>query len=273
MTSASDTASFSSPSSADSTLRAARTFWFVVTALGQWTFVYFIVGFYFGPVFGGRFAAWNKKPLIDGYIAGDTSGNLMFAAHVLLAAVMTAGGVLQLVPSLRQRWPALHRWNGRMFLATGVMLAVGGLYLVWGRGTYFNLVAAAGITLNAALILWFSALTIDRARRGNFDSHRRWALRTFMVVNGVWMLRVGYMFWGLATRGAGIGSRMDGPFDFFWIFACYLLPLAGLEIYLAAGDRGTRRLKVAVAVGLTVLTLAEAVGVVGAYAFMWRPYL
>ena len=40
------------------------------------------------------------------------------------------------------------------------------------------------------------------------------------------MMRVGYIAWAITTRGAGIGPKMSGPFDLFWGFATYLLPLA-----------------------------------------------
>src|SRR5215469_16877837 len=75
------------------------------------------------------FEAWNRnKNLTDGYIAGDAAGNLFFAAHVILALVLTFGGALQLVPKIRSRALAFHRWNGRVFLVAGVVATLGGLY-------------------------------------------------------------------------------------------------------------------------------------------------
>ena len=254
-------------------LHRARTLWFIATAVGQWTFVYFIVAFYFGSTLRGQFESWNTKPLIDGHIPGDTSGNLVFASHVLLAAIMTAGGTLQLLPQLRARLPRLHRWNGRLFLLTATTIAVGGLYLVWVRGTYLNFAGALAISLDALLILVFGGLALRSAITADFDAHRRWALRTFMAANGVWMLRVGMMLWAVATGGVGMTRRMDGPFDLFWIFGCYLLPLAILEIDLRLHAHSSASMRFLTAGLIAVASFGIAVGSVAAYAIMWSPYL
>ena len=65
------------------------------------------------------------------------------------------------------------------------------------------------------------------ARARNVAMHRRWALRTFVLVSGVWFFRVGMMLWIFLNGGpVGIGEKFDGPFIMFWSFANYLLPLA-----------------------------------------------
>ncbi|MGF1509483.1 MAG: DUF2306 domain-containing protein [Myxococcota bacterium] len=258
---------------AEGWLRAAQSLWFGLTILGQWTFVYFIVAYYFGATWTGEFARWNHKPLITGHVPGDLSGNLVFAGHVIMAAVMTAGGTLQLIPQLRERAAGFHRWNGRFFLITAVLLATGGLYLVWVRGSYLNLTTALGITVNALLIITFAILTVRLAMQRDIDAHRRWALRTFMVANGVWMLRVGMMFWAVTTRGAGMTRNMSGPFDLFWIFGCYLVPLAGLEAYLWVRSSGGVMTKWAMSGALFVFSLFIGIGSVAAYLLMWGPYI
>ena len=197
----------------------------------------------------------------------------MFAVHVLLAAVMTAGGTLQLVPQLRRRWTWLHRLNGRVFIATACVLALGGLYLVWVRGTRLGVVPAIAISLDAVLILSFSALAVSRARQGDITSHRMWALRAFMAANGVWMLRVGFMAWALTTGGAGMSKGMDGPFDTFWVFGCYLVPLGVLQAYLHVEASDSSFAKLTMAAVLGVLTIAMGAGIFGAYTLMWAPYI
>ena len=66
-----------------------------LTSFGQAAFVGFILAFYGTRTASGDYAGWNDKPLIDGYVAGDQTGNVVFAAHVLLASVVTLAGLIQ----------------------------------------------------------------------------------------------------------------------------------------------------------------------------------
>jgi hypothetical protein len=246
--------------------------WFGATLLGQLLFAAFVLLFYYPTLLTGDYAAWNSKPLITGFVAGDAAGNRQFALHVLAAAAMTTSGLLQLIPQIRTRWPLLHRWSGRLFLTMSLILALGGLWLVWVRGTYLTMVGAVSISLDGALIIAFGLLAWIHARKRNFAQHRRWALRAFVVASGVWFMRVGYMAWGITTGGAGIGKGMSGPFDLIWGFATYLLPLAALELYLRA-EHGTPRAQYAMAAGLWLAAIAILGGSAAAWMLMWWPYL
>ena len=167
----------------------------------------------------------------------------------------------------------VHRWNGRLYLLSALVLALGGLWLTWVRGTWLHWAGAVGISLDALLILLFGALAWRDARARRFAAHRRWTLRLFAVASAVWFMRVGYMTWGIAAGGAGIGTAMDGPFDIFLAFANSLLPLGVTELYLRTGARGRPAVRSAVTVVLATSAIAILVGSAGAWLIMWRPYL
>jgi uncharacterized membrane protein len=252
-------------------LKAAAILWFITAAIGQWTFVYYIVGHYYGPTLQGHFEAWNNRDLISGFVAGDVSGNLYFAAHVLLAAIITAAGTLQLVPHLRSRALGFHRWNGRIYLITAMLGTLSGLWMVWVRGTYLTLTGAISGTILSVLILIFGALTFYYARQGRINIHRQWALRTFLVVNGVWFQRIGYMSWIILNQGpVGIGRHMDGPFDLILGFAEYVIPLGILELYFFSQSQPRPWVKMVMSLGLTLAAVIMAVGIYGAYTIMWH---
>lgn len=253
-------------------LEFAARGWFVATVMGQLLFVTFILMFYYTTTLTGNYAGWNAKPLITGYVKGDAAGNQGFALHVLLAAVMTLAGLIQLVPQVRSRWLVIHRWSGRMFLGLVLVLAVGGLWLVWERGSYLTVLGAVAISLDAVLIIGFGLMAWRAIRKRDFAAHRRWALRTFIVASGVWLMRVGYMVWGLATGGVGIGPKMSGPFDLTWAFATYLLPLVVLELYLRA-ERGRPAIQRVVAGGLWLAAALILAGSGAAWMVMWWPYI
>lgn len=140
---------------AGTVLRSATGCWFFVTVIGQWLFTYYIVALYHGSILSGHLEESSR-----GYTPGDTAGNLAFAAHVVLAAVVAFGGLIQLIPQLRGRAIAVHRWNGRAFLVAATMAAGSGLYMKWARSASFLrypqvVVNAVSSSLNAVLILVF----------------------------------------------------------------------------------------------------------------------
>ena len=260
-----------SNSLADLALKSAAVLWFLVAAAGQWLFVIYIVGFFGPPTLQGDWEAWDRnKMLFHGYVAGDTAGNLAFAAHVMMAAIITFGGTLQLIPQIRSYAIGFHRWNGRVFIFTAFAISLAGLFLHFTRG-HPSLLGLGGITLNGVLIMFCAGQALGFALARDIDTHRRWALRTFMVVNGVWFLRVGVMGWMILTQSTSM--KAAAPFIEFWSFGSYLVPLAVLELYLRAerGDGALRKLAVSLLV--VALTGAMAVGIFGAYMFLWRPLL
>lgn len=254
-------------------LRRAAVFCYMAIAAGQAAFILFILLYYYSATLTGNWVEWNEKPIITGYVPGDYVGNIFFAAHVLMAAIITFSGLLQLVPLLRMRWPAFHRWNGRLYLLVALTLSLGGLWMVWVRGTWLTIGGAFGISLNAALIIIAAAMAWRHARARNFVAHRCWAIRLFVLASAVWFMRVGYMAWGLATGGAGIGKALDGPFDLFIAFANSLLPLAVAEMYLRVDLRGTPMAKSLVASLLILCAITILGGSIGAWLVMWGPYV
>lgn len=260
--------------SPDKVLNWSGKAWFTVAAIGQLAFIGFIVAFYYRITFSGDFSAWNIKPLIKGFQTGDPVGNMMFAVHVLMAAVMTLTGLMQLTPQIRSRAPKLHHISGRIFLILACALALGGFWLAWVRETRLSYISAYAITLNGFMILAFSVPTIIFAIKRQIAKHQRWAMRLFLVANGVWFLRIGIMGWIVIAKGpVGMSQTLSGPVDIVLVFGCYLIPLTIYEIYSRARASTSKALKVIAASLVLSGTLFTAIGSFGASAFMWLPYL
>jgi hypothetical protein len=246
-------------------LKAAVRLWFAVTFAGQLIFVTHIVSFYGRTAVAGDFARWSKF-LAVGWVPGDSTGNAVLATHLMMAALVTLGGLLQLLPRIRSRFPAFHRWTGRTYIATAFIASGSALYLLLIRGgTVGGFFEHLGIFVNALLIMLFAALALRFAMARRFEVHRRWALRLFLVVSGVWFFRVGLFFWLLVNRGpVGFNPEtFQGPAIVVLSFAQYLLPLAVLELYLRARERGGPVRRLAVAGVLLVLTLVTGIGIFG----------
>ncbi|OHE81759.1 MAG: hypothetical protein A2X76_11840 [Lysobacterales bacterium GWF1_69_6] len=247
--------------------------WFLAATLGQWAFVGFIALFYGGHGLDGNLGALNGKPHITGYVPGDVMGNSQFLAHALLGGLVTFAGAWQLLPGLRRRWPALHRWNGRLFLVIALVVTLTGFWLTWVRGSQLGTGSNLSISLNGLLILGFVGLAWRSARRRDFAAHRGHALRAWLLVNGVWFLRIGILLAGMVLAPLGVTVDYTSATFVIVSFASWGLPLAVLELYLRAGRSPRPGPKYATALLLGVLALATLAGSAAALAFMWLPYL
>lgn len=258
-------------SGADRALRAAAVIWFVVAAAGQTAFGLYILGFYGPTALSGQFELWRRNEnLVHGYVPGDASGNLAFLFHVTLAAALVFGGLAQLTPALRQRAPWFHRWTGRVYIASAFAVAAAGLFLNAQRGAGgFD---PAAITLNAILIFLFGGVALGFAMARQIDSHRRWAMRLFLAVGGVWFLRVGMAAFLMAamTVAPSLKAKVGDAFA-VWSYGSYLVPLVVLQLYFLSKDRGSNGAKVAMTALLGGLTLVMAAGSAGAAAGLWLP--
>ena len=255
-------------------LNATATLWFAVAVVGQLLFAWYVAALYGGAVVRGDPARWNSVAP-HAHVPGDTAGNAAFGLHMLLAVIITVGGALQLIPQVRSRAPRFHRWNGRLYVLLAAVASLTGLYMVWARGTVGDLSQHIGVSLDGVLILLCGFMAVRYARARDFARHRRWALRLFLVVSGVWFFRVGLMFWIFVNQGpAGFDPRtFEGPFLTFLSFAQSLLPLAVLQLYLRARDGGGAAARIAMAIGLAVLSAAMGLGIFAASVIMWLPRL
>lgn len=259
--------------SATRILKGSAVAWFAVAAAGQYFFAYYILVFYGGTAIAGDWAAWTRR-LIVGFVEADLIGNLNLVAHMLLAFLITAAGPLQFVPQIRRRFPIFHRWTGRVYVTVAVLISLGALYLVWARGMA-GLIPGIGISINGVLIIVCAVFAVRAVLARRIAEHQRWALRLFVMASGVWFFRIGFGFWFVVTEGAmpGVGPMLDGPFDYFLIFGNYLVPLAVLEIYQYARDRGAPSVKLAASGLVAAGAVVTAIGIFGAAQMFWLPRL
>jgi uncharacterized membrane protein len=255
---------------ADTALNAAARFWFVVTVLGQLVFAFTVASFYALTALRGDYHKWN---FTNGYVPGFSMGNTAVVMHVASAAFIMLAGAVQLVPQIRNRFPVFHRWNGRIYMLTAVTLSVAGLYMTWIRGSVGDLSVHLGSTLNAVLIWLCGGMALRYALARDFRTHRRWALRFFLVVSASWFFRIGFFLSFLVNKGPfGFDpSTFRGPFLTFMSFAQFLIPLAVLEIYLRTQDRPGALRRMATAGMLFVLTLVMGAGLFAVAMAQWVP--
>lgn len=108
--------------------------------------------------------------------------------HVAGAATALLVGAAQFLPGLRARWPALHRWNGRLYGLGCLLGGVSGLMLALGSTA--GPIAAAGFGLLA--IAWLATTTLGwrAAVARRLADHRRWMIRSWVLTLAAVTLRI-----------------------------------------------------------------------------------
>ena len=129
---------------------------------------------------------------------------LAIHTHIFASAVALLLGPLQFSTRLRARWPAWHRWSGRLYLGVGVGLGgAAGLYM--SGHAFGGPVAQAGFA-TLALAWWGTGWMAWRAvRAGRIAEHRRWMIRNFalsfaavtlrLYLPPVFILGLSFEFW------------------------------------------------------------------------------
>ena len=257
---------------AATSLKAAVRFWVAMVVIGQLIFAFTVASFYGRAAVRGDLQLWNRF-MTHGYIPGDRAGNLAVVIHLVSAVIINLAGAIQLIPQIRDRAPSFHRWNGRLYIVTAFTISIAGLYMMWVRGSSGDLSQHLGTTLMAALIMLCAAMALRYALARDFKTHRRWALRLYLVVSASLFIRA-VLFLSLFLNRGPFGfdpNTFTGPFLTLLAFAQYLVPLAVLETYFRAQDRGGAPGRFAMTAGLLVLTVALGAGIFTVTLGVWLP--
>jgi uncharacterized membrane protein len=112
----------------------------------------------------------------------------MTTLHVIPGGLFLILLPLQLSQTVRTRFAAFHRWNGRLLITVGVLSTITGLFfaIVMPFGGLAELIVVVPVAV------WFlaSMLRAYRAiRRHDVHGHRRWMLRALAAPLGVTVVR------------------------------------------------------------------------------------
>ncbi len=171
-------------------------------------------GDYFPPNFQSDFLGGRETYFWGGY-------HWAFYVHLISGPATLLLGTLLVSDWFRSRVPMWHRRLGRVQVGLILLLvAPSGLYMSWYADT--GAVAGAGLGTLAIVTAACAGLGWRAAVTRRFAIHRRWMLRTFILLCSAVVIR---MIGGLATVLA---------FDAVWLYpaSCWvswLLPLVVFE--------------------------------------------
>jgi uncharacterized membrane protein len=231
----------------------------------------YMLAFYAADWYGNNLENWNK--ILPGlYQKQQPVATTGIGLHFATGGVILVLGSIQLIKSIRVRFPAFHRWVGRIYVAASVVAAVGGLLFIFLRGTIGGTVMDIGFGLYGVLMLLAALQTIRYARAGRMDLHRAWALRLYALAIGSWLFRMEHGFWYALSGHYGHTPQFTGGFDKLMSFFFYLPNLAVAEIFIRKARQKTSA--VFNYVSAFVLLLLIAFLGVGTYIFtkmLWGP--
>lgn len=262
------------PSKAAKTLKFSIHLWFWIVVIGQFIFALYILGLYGVNGLAGDFERWNAQTT-HGYVERDLMGNIFFGLHVALAAIITIGGPLQLMKRVRGSYPRFHRINGRIYVIAAFVISMAGFYLTWVRGASGGLIGQIFVSINGLFILVCTFFAVHFAMAKKLASHRKWAIRLFLAMSGVWFFRVFLMFWLTINQGP-VGFDMEtfqGPALNVISTCSYILPVLFAEAYFWAKTSSTAKAKWSASVFLWILTACITLGSATATLGMWLPNL
>ena len=108
--------------------------------------------------------------------------------HAAGAGTALLLGPFQFLPALRRRWPGVHRWTGRAYLAGCLSGGASGIALA--AGTSAGPIAQSGFSAVGLLWIYVTARGWNAAGAGRFPEHRRWMIRSFALTFAAVTLRI-----------------------------------------------------------------------------------
>lgn len=117
---------------------------------------------------------YHSQNLRDTYESYLTVRYAVFLPHVLCAVLWWNLYFVQLLPSVRRRYKAFHRWLGRLLLLVVMMQVVSGLGMSYYSPSSIIKLVSLCLAVAAVYCVYHAA---QYARAREIEKHRYWALR------------------------------------------------------------------------------------------------
>jgi hypothetical protein len=193
----------------------------------------YILAFYAAALVDGNLEKWNQS-LPRLYETDTPTATAGIGMHFAAGGIILALGCIQFVGSIRSRYPAVHRWIGRVYVTAAFLAGIGGLTFIAAKGTIGGTTMDVGFGIYGVLTAAAAIETYRHARARRLDAHRAWAMRLFALAIGSWLYRMDYGFWFLLADGAGHLKDFSGPFDKVMAFFFYVPNLLVVEALIRA---------------------------------------
>ncbi|MFV2056986.1 MAG: DUF2306 domain-containing protein [Thiohalomonadales bacterium] len=178
-----------------------------------------------------------------GVIPEDAEGLFYYVEHSLISTLHLIPGMiimllapLQFVPGVRNRWPSLHRWSGRLLVFSGILVAVSAITMASIFPVIVNHVStAANITFSITFIAAL-CIALHAIFHRDIARHRAWMIRAYAIALTPAIMRI--FFSGLYLI---LGEEFMGYLPVL-IWSTFLFDIAMAELILYLGRYRKRSL-------------------------------
>ena len=149
---------------------------------------------------------------------------LPLALHALTASIGLLVAPIQFSTRLRKRWPVFHRTTGWIYVVCALISAPLTFYL-----SFFSAcrMCTPPFAIWSAVFLTVTVLAIVSAVRRDFEAHRQFMIRSWVLMNGFVFVRLDDLFPYPLPTGQGI----ERPAMIIWVV--WVVPLLLTEMWLS----------------------------------------
>jgi hypothetical protein len=178
-----------------------------------------------------RLVQLSGHPVVTPENARFVGSPIPVVLHIVAATTYAIVGAFQLSAEFLRRWPRVHRWMGRVLVASGLITALSGLWMTVAYQLPANLQGpllfgvrlVIGTAMTAFLILGLRAILKRQA-----SAHKAWMIRAYALGQGAGTQVFTNLPWVLA-----FGTPVLAVYE--------MLMIAGWVINVTVGETVIRR--------------------------------
>jgi hypothetical protein len=149
----------------------------------------------------------GRFPGLDEHFTAKEGAILLHIVPALLFVLLVP---LQFTPSLRRRYPRLHRWTGRLLMLTGIVIGTSALWL--STRPVGGLAEASATMFFACCFLFSLGKAWWHIRHKRIELHREWVTRMTAIALGVATTRpIMGVFFATSTLTGLTPQQFFGP--------------------------------------------------------------
>lgn len=175
-------------------------------------------------LFGWRYLMFPKLIVEQGWEHHLITHPIAIYFHFACGPMALLAGCIQFLKQVRIKAPAIHRFIGKVYVASVCLAAISALPLA--LTTKSGPVASSGLLVLA--IIWFGVTVYAAwlAINGNIDSHRKWMMRSYALTYAGVNLR---LLLAVATGFLDMDYESTYPVI---VWLSWLFPLVAIEVYI-----------------------------------------